>query len=623
MKRLFFCLSAVFFILSPIWAEEIELEKIVVTPSRIEEPSQATASTIHVLLGKELEEKGVFFIKDALREINGIDLASSGGLGAATSIFLRGANGAQTRVMIDGVKIYDPSSVDASYDFAHLAINNVEKIEILKGPQSSLYGSDAMAGVINIITKKGYGRPKILWFSEGGSFYSFYQILEMSGQQDKFHFSFGASRFDTKGFSKAKEKNNNPEDDPYQNTSISLRLDYDLLPALTLALINRYNHSRTEYDDYDFINHIPIDDPDRISWNDEGFSSFLLEQKIADFYKHKIQFSFTHNYRRGEDNNDEYERDWYRGKTYQFNWQIELDLTDFEKIVTGIDYLREKADTYYYHGLFGESDFPKSTANIKGFFLENKLNLFKNLYFNTVYRKDRHSNFKDHDTYKIEVSYLIDKTHTRLKGLFGTGFKNPSLYQLYAPAMWGFPVGNPHLKPEESEGYEGGFEQEFFDKKILFAVSYFHTNFKNLIDYVFGTGYINLNKAKTRGIETNLKFKKDNFYFSLGYSWLDTENKQTGEELLRRAKNKVNFDFNWNFSRWDLNFQLGYVGHRRDYPEELLKSYVLANLSLNYKVNKNFIIFGRIENLFNQKYEEIKGYQTPKFSIYGGFKLEF
>lgn len=605
------------------WAEETELEKIVVTSSRTEEQTEATASSITVVTGKAIKEKGFFFVKDALKGVDSLDVAGTGGFGARTSIFLRGANAGQTRVIIDGVRFYDPTSTDASYDFADLNINNIERIEISRGPQSSLYGSDAIGGVINIITKKGYGRPKILLISEGGSFYTSRQMLEIKGQKDKLHFSFGGSRIDTEGFSMAREKNNNPENDSYQNTGLSLRLDYDLTENTTLGFLSRYAHSRTEYDDYDYTNDRPTDDADRIGWNDEGFLSSLIEQKISDFYRHKLQFSFTRNYREGHDDTDEYERDWYDGRTYQLDWQSELEPIDFDKVVMGVNYLKEIADTYYFHNLWGESDFPKSTSNTKGFFFENKLNLFDKLYFNAVYRIDDHSSFKDHDTYKFELSYLIDKIDMRLKGLSGTGYKSPSLYQLSAPMMWGLPVGNSNLKPEESESYEIGIEQGLFDKGLLFDVTYFNTHFNNLIDFVDGTGYVNLSKARTSGIESSLKLKQGNMTYRLGYTYLDTENKENGDELLKRPKNKVNFEFNWNLAKWDLNFHLRYVGHCSDYKNKLIKSYTLANLALNYEVNNNFTVFGRIENLFDEKYEESKGYQTAPFSIYAGVRTVF
>ena len=603
-------------------AQDVVLDKIVVTPSRIEESSEATGSSVSVVSDKNFEKRNLFTAEGNLRDGTGVDIAESGGLGGATSIFLRGSSPGQTRVMMDGVKLYDPSSTDASYDFAHLSVDNVERVEILRGPQSSLYGSDAMGGVINIITKKGTGRPKVSFITEGGSYYTSREALELNGENNGLHFALAASRLDSRGFSKAKEKNNNPEDDGYQNTNASLRLDYDIIPDLTLGLISHYLHARTETDDYDINLDRPVDDPNRINWDDEGFSSLFLDQKISDFYRHKLQLSYTRNYRRGKDDTDEYERDWYQGETYQLDWQSELRPLDFDKVVLGANYLREEADSYYFHNIWLETDTPKSTSNIKGAFIENKLNIVENLFLNAVYRIDDHSHFKGHDTYKFDVSYLIDKTDTRIKGLFGTGYKSPSLYQLSAPSMWGFPSGNPNLKPEESESYEIGIEQGIFKRIISADVTYFHTNFDNLIDFVFGSGYINLSKAMAQGIETNLKYRKDNLTSKLSYTWLDTQNKDTGDELLKRAKNKVNLEFNWGVPKWDLNFQLRYVGHRMDYKNKVLKPYLLADTSFTYKINNNFSIFGRIENLFNEKYEETKDYQTAGFSIYSGLKLE-
>jgi len=612
----------VFFVFGSSRAEDVDLERIVVTPSRVEESSETTGNSISVISNTNFQQRNLFTVKENLKGASGLDIAGTGGMGGATSVFLRGSSAGQIRVMMDGVKVYDPSSTDASYDFAHLSTGNIERIEILRGPQSSLYGSDAIGGVINIITKKGLGKPKISITSEGGSYYTSREALEISGEKEKLHFSLSTSRLDARGFSEAKEKNNNPEDDAYQNTNASLRLDYDIASGLTFGLLSHYLHARTEYDDYDYINNRPTDDPDRIRWDDEGILSLFLDHKIADSYRHKLQLSYTRNYRRGMDDTDEYERDWYDGKTYQLDWQSELKVLDFDQVILGANYLREEADTYYFHNIWGETDTPKSTSDIKGAFIENKLTLFENMFLNAVYRMDHHSHFKNHDTYKLDMSYLIDKTDTRIKGLFGTGYKSPSLYQLSAPPMWGLPSGNPNLKPEESESYEIGIEQGFLKRMFCADVTYFRTHFKSLIDFVYGSGYINLSTARAYGIESSLKFRKDGFTCKAGYVWLDTENKETGDELLKRAKNKANLEFNWEAPGWDLNFGLRYAGNRPDYMNKLLKAYVLANVSFDYKINKNLTIFGRIENVFNEKYEETKDYQTPGFSIYSGFKLK-
>jgi vitamin B12 transporter len=603
--------------------ENIELERIVITPSRVEESSEKTGSSVSVISSKTFGKKNIYAVNEALEGITGVDLAHTGGLGGTTSVFLRGASAGQTRVMIDGVKVYDPTSVDASYDFAHLATDSIERIEILKGPQSSLYGSDAIGGVINIITKKGFGKPKIYLSTEGGSYYTSRESFELNGEKEKLHFSLTASRLDSEGYSKAKEKNNNPEDDSYQNTNASLRLDYDVAENLTLGLISRYLYARSESDDYDFTNDRPIDDPDRINWNDEGLVSFFADNKLSDYFRHKMRVSYTRNYRRGKDDTDEFERDWYNGKTYQLDWQAETKICDFDMIVSGVNYLREIADTYYFHGVFGETDTPKETSSVKGAFIENKLKILDVLFFNAAYRMDYHSNFKYHDTYKFDFSCPIQKTGTRLKGLYGTGYKSPSLYQLTAPPMFGLPVGNANLRPEESESYEVGVEQELLKESLAADVTLFHTNFKQLIDFVFGTGYVNLSRARVKGVESSIRFKKNNATCKLGYTWLNTENKENGDELLKRARHKASLEFNWVFAKLGLNFSLRYVGHRTDYKNKLLKPYTVADLALNYRLNKNSTLFSRIENLFNEKYEETKNYQTGLFAVYGGLKFNF
>jgi vitamin B12 transporter len=219
----------------------------------------------------------------------------------------------------------------------------------------------------------------------------------------------------------------------------------------------------------------------------------------------------------------------------------------------------------------------------------------------------------------------LEKTKTKLKASYGTGFKAPSLYQLYAPATAFGPIGNTNLKPEESKSYEAGFEQEITDD-LKMEITYFHSQLKNLIDFVWGQGYVNIGKARIKGIESNINYKLlKNLTLTLGYTWMDTENKENHTELARRPLNKLVFKLKNEIDRLSIFFDISYVGHRYSDTSgtQLLKPYILSNLALNYKLRDNLEIFSRLENILDEKYEEVKGYQTPKFSAYAGLKISF
>jgi len=353
--------------------------------------------------------------------------------------------------------------------------------------------------------------------------------------------------------------------------------------------------------------------------------------------EHKLQLSWMRNYRKDVDDpppTGEYLRDWFDGRTQQADWYMIYRPNNTYTVTTGLNYLRERGESYYYsiHPIFGttESIFSKSYAWTKGVFIENKLNLSDKFFATAGIRLEDHSRFDTSETYKIDALYSFD-TGTKLKGTFATGFKAPSLYQLYVPADASFGGGNANLQPEENETYEVGIEQSLLEDKLSFGTTYFHTIFKNLIDTTWNTTtgiteqYKNVGKAKAFGYESQIRFQPFKKFKAIGnYTWLDTEDKDTHDELLRRAKNKFDITLDYSLTeKLGLASTLRYVGHRQDSGGQLLKAYTRVDISTNYDISEECNIFGRIENLFNEKYEEIKGYQTPGFSVYVGTKYSF
>lgn len=653
-------LALPFFILTVIHldfclAESVDLERIVVTPSRTEQLLGYDAPDIDTIGYEYLEEENTYNLKDAFSSVNGVDVIGGGKFGSvAQGIYIRGGQTRHTAYMFDGIKLFDPSNPSAYYVPSDFMLTGLDRAEIIKNPLSSLYGSSALSGVVSFLPKNPQGKPYIYTEVAGGSFHTNKEIVELGGKSKGLSYLFNFSRIDSDGYSKAREKNNNPENDPYQNTNFTLNLDYRPKDGLEIGFSGRAIHSRTKNDDDDNYDGFVEDDLDNISWNDEGAATIHLKKELFQGLSYKIQGGFTSIYRQYEDDydghadGDNYMRAWYKGKTYQFLNNFEIAPFSFYKALVGFDYVEEVADGYRYDYnypfAFGFiSDFPKQSTHSKGFFIENIFNPWDSLEVDFSYRLEKQPVFKSHSAIKGKISYRLPVVKTQVYSSYSEGFKAPSLYQLYDPTR-----GNVNLRPEESKTWEVGFIQPVLDK-FSFSFAYFHSDFKNLIDYVltdpvFWIGqYVNTSKARSRGYETQINFEPlEGVKLKTGYSYLSARQDFVDEDFttifsrrsIRIPRNKAFFGLNLAFKKIEAGMDISYVGGRLDRiwktvgfvsMDEFvkLKPYLLGSLSVNYKLKENFSIFMRLDNIFNKDYEVIKGYQEEKFSILGGLKAKF
>lgn len=632
--RVIFLVTFHFSLITPLSAEEtVSLEDIIVTATRIEEPAKEVASSVTVITEKEIESKKAKTVLEVLKGIPGLDITQSGGFGQLTDIFIRGAKPEHTLVMIDGVEMNDPMSPGRSYDLAHLSVDNIERIEIVRGPQSTLYGSDAIGGVINIITKKGEGKPKLFISGEGGTYNTFREAAGLSGGTKWVNYSFGISRLDTKGFSAAHEKYGNTEKDGHENTSLSARVGFTPTENLDIDFIVRYIDAKT---DLDAGGGRGGDDPNYVSDSKQLFlrtqGGLLLFNGL---WEQKLGFSLTNHNRDYRDDKDaqhpdDSSRGFYDGKMWKVDWQHNLYLHKTNTLTIGVEYEEERGESEYsWESAWGpgKSVFPKKSANTKGAYIQDKIALYESFFATFGIRLDDHSRFGSETTYRIAPAYLFKKTGTKIKATYGTGFKAPSLYHLYAPATaWG-PIGNENLKPEKSKGWDVGIEQYLFQDRLAVGVTYFRNDFEDLIDFDWAKGYINIAKAKTEGVEIFASVRPvEDLTVRVGYTYTDTEDKETGQRLLRRPLNKGSLNLNYLFLKKGIaNLDVIYVGKRDDwvpYPQRgNANDYTLVNLAASFDISKNIQVFGRVENLLDKKYEEVWGYGTPGFSIFGGIKL--
>lgn len=603
--------------------EDARLEEVVVTANRLETPTREVGSSITVITAEEIEQKQKPLLLDVLRSVPSVDVVQSGGPGRTTSVSIRGAGSNKTLVLLDGIELGDPSSTGGEYDFANLTTHNIERIEILRGPQSTLYGSRAMGGVINIITKRGQGAPTGYLSLSGGSFYTASEKAGISGGSEQYNYSFGVSRFDTEGFSSAGKKYGNTENDGYENTSVNARLGIVPTSNFSADIVVNYLKSKTDLDQGGGAGY---DDPD-YHQRTEQFS-FGANANLAlfdNFWEQKLGVSYndlTREIYGGPGSIYGPSESTYHGQSIIVNWQHTLNLHKTNALTLGIESKDENAKSESSWSVWDER-----FAHTTGFYLQDQVKLWDAWFTTLGVRLDDHNRFGSKGTYRFTSAYVIEQTGTTIKGSYGTAFKAPSLYQLYAPTY-----GNMSLRPETSTGWDAGFEQSLFRDKLTFEATYFHNDFENLI--IWDKTYKNLNKARTQGVEVAATVRPlDDLTLKAGYTYTKAEDRTTGQAPARIPKTKVSFDANYRFLK-NASATLGviYVGTRNDNLYDSasgaktavkVKDYVLVNLAASYDITRNVQIFGRVDNLFDRQYEEVAGYGTAGISGYGGVKLSF
>ena len=611
----------------------IDLDEIVISPDKIRESSLMTASSISVISDTDIGSSQKRFVKDLITEYASVSVTQSGAYGAPAMIRIRGANPSQTLLIMDGMKVYDPASVDGAFNFAQLPFDNIQQIEITRGPQGALYGSDAIGGVINIESRKP-DKPFFETGIEAGSFRTLDEYVNFGGYEKGLHYSFAYSQFNTRGISTADSVTNPSihEVDPYVRKSFAGRLDYEVRDNLTIGATLRNIYARFRYDDSSPVWPWALRDNDQLIGKSNLFLySIYVEHQPIEQYDYSIRYSYMNNLRKDFDYPNGLS-DWYNGRAVRLDYQNNFHIFDFDVFTVGYDYLQELSDSYYADFANGISDPPKAFDRNSGFYIQNKI-YFKDIIGSTQsMRVDKHSQFGTHNTYKIDVFYLAP-TGTRLRGIYSTGFKAPSLYQLYAPAnsaMW-FLGGNTKLKPEDAKSYEIGIDQYLFGKTLKLSATYFHIRFSNLIKYftdpvTFQGTYQNVSKAKSAGMEfgAEINIFDEKVRVSANLTSNKTMDYSTNRELAKVPQNQFNINIDVNpISKLALGIDINHTGRYFDVGADKIKQFTLVGLRADYAITKNFSIFGRIENLFNKHYQEVRGYGEPGINAYGGVNAKF
>jgi vitamin B12 transporter len=588
----------------------VSVGEVVVTANRTPIAAGDVGSSQSLITAQEIEQKQQPLVSDILRGSPGLDVVRSGGPNQITSVFMRGANSDHTLVMIDGIEANDPSSPSRAFDFSTLTVDDIDHIEVLRGPQSTLWGSNAIGGVVNIITKRGQGPLSGYVSAEGGSFNTFRESVGFSGSEKIVSYSFNLTEASSQGFPAADAKYGNTTPDGYNNLSLATRFGFQLSKALDIDVIARIQHDRVRIDNGGGPGQ---DNPNRLLKSDEDF--IRVQPHLVLFDGALVQtygFNYTHYTREDTDPGFATQND---GDVIKFDFQNDLHLCKADTLTAGVDVYQEG---------FSATNTPQKYANSLGIFVQDQVNLNDALFFTGGMRYEDHSVSGSNITYRFTGAYIFP-TDTKLHASYGTGFKSPTLSDLYAS------YGSRDLKAEKSIGWDAGVEQSFLKRAIVLDATYFDNHFTNLIDYDFIANHeVNTGEARSQGVELGAAVRPcDKITTGINYTYTNTQDETTRLSLLRRAPSRIGSFINYRYCRQgSVTLTANYVSHRADidpvtFSRTSVGGYVLVNLATAYKITDYLEFTARIDNLLNSHYEEVAGFGTADISFYGGLKLSF
>ncbi|GJQ58480.1 MAG: TonB-dependent receptor [Candidatus Scalindua sp. AMX11] len=595
--------------------ETEDVQEIVVTATRTETPASQLIDSVTTITERQIEQQKARTVFETLRSVPGLSIRNSGGVGRTTSVSLRGSSADQVLVMIDGVQVNSPTT--GSFDFANLTTDNLESIEVVRGPQSTLYGSDAMGGVINIITKKGSGKPQFSIRSEIGTpERTFNEAISSSGSIEDFHYSFDVARIDSNG---------RGSNDDYGKTNASARFGYKINDKLQFDTSLRYNDSKVNIDDGAFRQ-----DPNNLSKNQDLVITSLLTHSIASWWSHKLKFSYTDSNLKSRDKPNSVDSDPFGNTRFRLDTQIytgdyqhTLKYKDINTFIFGFEFEDQEADN---------RSVDPAIIN-RGWYFQNQLKLWDRLFFNAGVRVDDNNTYGKDVNPKFSIAYHLKETNTKFKANYGKGFRGPTLNELFFPNF-----GNPTLDPEESESYDFGFEQYLFEDRLFFGVTYFNNRYSNLIQAVDTGGFVfraqNIGMVRTEGVEAEVLINPFEGLTMRGtFTRLHTRD-ELKKELIRQPSKQGSVTINYHFlDKFNLNIDNTIVGASREGRNgggikppgrpviRTNDGYFKLDVAFTYQHSRHFQLYSRIENIANQKFDEVLGFRAPGARFFLGVKL--
>jgi vitamin B12 transporter len=608
-------------------AQDRRIEELVVTASATPLERAKVGSAVSVITAVDLDVRGIQYTSDALRHVPGVAVSRSGAFGGPTQVRLRGAEGNHVLVLIDGVEAAQQGG--GEFDFSSLLSTGIERIEVLRGPQSGLYGANAMAGVINVLTDSGAGGTAVDLALEAGGFDTRQTSFAARGGSDRIHgaitVAYRESLFNTSEIG--------TEEDGDENTSLLGRGSVGVSDILTLDGSFRLLDKHTELDGFDFsggpLQGLSIDANDFSDTDDRQIAGGATWAVREGGWVTRL----AGNYFEGgsEGGVDPFGAEATRE-------QVELTSTGAlgmgsaaaRHFLTG--FLQHENETYRNTHPFDPSQVPEQERTTLGLGVEYRGEFNEKVFFSGTVRNDDNDGFEDATTYRATLAYVYGADGSRLHTSYGTGVTNPTFLEQFGFVPGTF-VGNPNLEPEEVAGWDAGVEQRFADGRLMLDLTYFDADLENEIVSVFPSIENDDGTSERQGVEVTFSGElADRVNLSAAFTYTDADDPDGSEEV-RRPKHTGSVDLTYSTASGRARIYGGVVYNGQMLDDDFrnffvtfsaakteLPSYTLVNVGGSYLVADRVEIYGRVDNLFDEEYEDVISYNTPGRAFYAGFR---
>ncbi len=612
MKNKFFILfllARLFFVTVSLQAQNIELDEIVVTPSRIEQSSRDSARKVDIITALDIEQSQSGDLGEALNKINVLDISNYGGPGATRHLRMRGSTDAQVLVLIDGRPMNSPR--DGAVDLSLIPMDNVSRVEVMHGAGSSLYGTSAMGGTVNIITKSPpKSGQKTEVFSSFGTFRTYNERLSQGARLKQLAYLLTLGYQSSQGFRANSELN---------QKDFNAKFEYDLNECNKLSVNSGFFNSFTGARG-------PISAPDTddkqknlknfvdLNWS---FKPELTSEFKARIYNNYDRLEFIEN-SAGSIFDIPLSKSTHTTKVKGSDLQLNKKFTEFYQLICGLNYVSNLNDS---------TSSAKHKYDVKAGYLNNEFDLFRKLKISLSGRVDDYSNFgtEFNPSFSFLYRFLNDNT---VHGVVSRSFRAPTFNDLYWPDE-GWARGNPDIKPEKGITAELGFDLKI-NKYILTGITYYRNKYSQLINWAEEAGVWqprNVGSAVIDGIELESQFFiSEHIQANLGYTFLRAIDEKLHKELIYQPKNKVDFSLKYKLpGNFSFEVKTQFTGQRyHDAANTVkVKPFFVMGFNLSKKFRQHFTYYMTVDNLLAKKYQVIRDYPMPGFSITNGIKCEF
>ncbi|MGW8705092.1 TonB-dependent receptor plug domain-containing protein [Brevundimonas sp. NPDC055814] len=609
------------------------VEDVVVTANRSAQPIERVGASVTVLTQAAIEARQTPAVVELLAQTPGVSFTRNGGVGASTGVNIRGAESQHTVVLIDGVKLNDPSSTQGGFNFGNLLIGDTARIEVLRGAQSTLWGSQAIGGVVNIVTAEPTEALQGSLDAEAGARGTTYFRGGVGGANERLSWRLAASRYDTDGFSAFAK---GTEDDGYTNTGLSGRLNVKVTDAVSLDLRSVWSSGRNDFDAFNGDSREYGKTQELVAY--AGLNFDLLDGR----FRNRIGYAHTDTDRRNFNPDNKVQTLTFdaEGQNRRWEYQGAFAFTEALNATFGLEHEKSEMKTRSPGDWDPNPAFGRGEAELNSAYGQLQWTVLDGLTLTGGLRYDDHAQYGDNLLGQVAAAWALNEGDTVVRASWGQGFRAPGLYELYSE------YGNLTLQPEEFDSWEIGVEQRLFDRAVVSA-TYFNRQADNEIRYngcstpstdplctVNGAGrwgyYRNVQKTEAQGVELVGRVDvTERLSVSANYTWTDAKSASgatDGKRLTRRPQHMANFAADYAFAfGLKTGVAVRYVGETFNNDTNTVKvgAYTLVDLRASYPINDTLEVYGRIENAFDEDYQTVLNYGAPGQGVFGGVRVRF